>query len=212
MEIRESQRRRGEPHTCWRVFYTKSRAEKQCEVRLRAAGLDVFLPKRRVIRQWSDRKKKVIEPLFSGYFFANVCERGRLDVLEDPGIVGSVRIGRELVEMPQREVDSLLLLQKSQTPEIIKMKGGRGGTGDGAGGDGAAGDADQVEVEGVVGLVEIPPPSIGSEVEVEYGVMKGLRGQVLHQRGKDYLIIRVNSIGQAVKVNLPMDWGREVIV
>jgi len=198
--------------SCWRVFYTKSRAEKQCEERLRAAGIHIFLPKRRVIRQWSDRKKKVIEPLFSGYIFANVDERGRLDTLEDPGIVGSVRIGRELVEMPQREVDSLLLLQKSQTPETIQM-GRRGGKGAaGASGDGAAGDADQVEIDGVVGLVEIPPPGIGAEVEVEYGVMKGLRGQVLHQRGKDYLIIRIHSIGQAVKVNLPMDWVREVIV
>lgn len=205
MEIREGQHGRRKPSTCWRVFYTKSRAEKQCEERLRAAAVDVFLPKRRVIRQWSDRKKKVIEPLFSGYIFANVGERGRLDVLEDYGIVGSVRIGRELVEMPQREVDSLLLLQKTQTPEIIQC-------GDGASGDGAAGSADQVEIEGVVGLVEIPPPGIGAEVEIEYGVMKGLRGQVLHQRGKDYLIIRIHSIGQAVKVNLPMDWVREVIV
>ncbi len=189
---------------CWRVFYTKSRAEKQCEERLRAANIEVFLPKRRVIRQWSDRKKKVIEPLFRGYFFAYVDERGRLDVLEDRGIVGSVRIGSELVAMPQREVDTLLLLQKTQTPEIIQCKSGRG--------MGGQGGADDVEIEEVVGLVEIPAPSIGAEVEIEYGVMKGLRGQVLHQRGKDYLVIRIHSIRQAIKVNLPMDWVREVIV
>ena len=42
--------------------------------RLEAAGVHVFLPLRRTLRQWSDRRRWVEEPLFPGYLFARVDE------------------------------------------------------------------------------------------------------------------------------------------
>ncbi len=74
----------------WRVFYTFPRAEKKCEKRLSDHGINVFLPKHTVVRQWSDRKKKVVEPLFRNYIFARVGERDRLRVLQTDGIVRCV--------------------------------------------------------------------------------------------------------------------------
>ncbi|MFP4228422.1 MAG: transcription termination/antitermination NusG family protein, partial [Salinivenus sp.] len=47
------------PDGVWRVFYTRARAEKKCETRLQDRGIDVLVPKKTEIRQWSDRKKKV---------------------------------------------------------------------------------------------------------------------------------------------------------
>ena len=66
----------------WLVFYTRPRTEKKAEQRLLDRGYNVLVPKAEEVRQWSDRKKKVIIPLFRGYLFAQVNERSRIDVLQ----------------------------------------------------------------------------------------------------------------------------------
>lgn len=76
--------------TYWTAFYTKPRNEKKAAERLLLKGYDVYCPTTTVIRQWSDRKKKVKEPVFSSYVFAKVNEAVRQQVLMDPSIVSSV--------------------------------------------------------------------------------------------------------------------------
>jgi len=97
--------------TVWRVFYAKPRAEKRVAERLTEAGHEVFLPLRSTLRQWSDRKKRVEEPLFPGYLFAHVDERGRLAVLRDDGVVKSVAFGGQLAVVSEEEVEQLKRLQ-----------------------------------------------------------------------------------------------------
>jgi transcription antitermination factor NusG len=50
----------------------------------------MYCPTTTVIKQWSDRKKKVQEPVFTSYIFAKVNETQRQDILKDPSIVSSV--------------------------------------------------------------------------------------------------------------------------
>ena len=102
----------------WRVFYTKPRAEKRVETRLLAAGLDVFLPMRTTIRQWSDRKQRVSVPLFPAYLFARVDERERLAVLEDEGVVKTVHFGGALAAVPEREM--ALIRTLAESPEYVE--------------------------------------------------------------------------------------------
>ena len=96
----------------WRVFYTQSRAEKKCEERLAERRVEVFLPKHKVVRQWKDRKKKVVEPLFRNYIFAHVDEHERLRVLKTPGIVRCVSFGSTPAEVDEGEVEQLQIAQK----------------------------------------------------------------------------------------------------
>ncbi|MEM0964202.1 MAG: transcription termination/antitermination NusG family protein, partial [Bacteroidota bacterium] len=77
----------GPAHRTWRAFTVRARSEKRVADRLSAAGIETFLPLRRALRQWSDRKKWVEVPLFSGYVFARVDERERLVVLETEAVV-----------------------------------------------------------------------------------------------------------------------------
>ena len=94
----------------WRAFYTRPRAEKKVAARLRRSGVEVVLPLRTVLRQWSDRKKKVQEPLFPGYLFAHVDERQRLDVLADEGVVKNVSFGGGVAEVRPEEIAVLRAL------------------------------------------------------------------------------------------------------
>lgn len=105
----------------WRVFYTFPRAEKKCETRLLEQGLEVFLPKCEEIRQWKDRKKKVIEPLFRNYLFAHVDERERLAVLQTQGIVRCVAFGGVLAEVSDEEIEQLRLAQED--PRRLSLLG-----------------------------------------------------------------------------------------
>jgi len=74
----------------WTAFYTKPRSEKKTAKRLIEKGHEIFCPTRTVIKQWSDRKKKVAEPVFTSYIFAKVNEQSRNEVLNDQGIVSNV--------------------------------------------------------------------------------------------------------------------------
>lgn len=71
----------------WYVLYTKSRNEKKVAEYLDAAGYEVYCPTITTIRQWSDRKKKVEEPLFKSYVFVKTEESRRQQVVQAPGVV-----------------------------------------------------------------------------------------------------------------------------
>ncbi len=95
----------------WRVFYTRPRAEKKCEQRLHNRRVDVFLPMRTVVRQWSDRKQKVRQPLFQNYIFAHVTEHDRIAVLRSPGIVRCVTFGGRPATVTPDEIARLRVMQ-----------------------------------------------------------------------------------------------------
>lgn len=61
----------------WFALYTKPRHEFKALEQIQAFDITTYLPTTTVIKQWSDRKKKITEPLFRGYIFinANECER-----------------------------------------------------------------------------------------------------------------------------------------
>jgi len=76
----------------WYVAYTKPRNEKKVNKLLADKGLTVYCPMQENLKQWSDRKKKVIEPIFRSYIFVYLTDydKEKLLVLETPGVVNFV--------------------------------------------------------------------------------------------------------------------------
>ncbi len=70
----------------WYVFYTKSRFEKSVFKLLTKSGIEAFLPLKKELRKWSDRKKIVEVPVLSSYIFVKIPKYKILDVLKYPGI------------------------------------------------------------------------------------------------------------------------------
>lgn len=157
----------------WRAFYTRPRNEKKVAERLEARGLDVCLPLRTVLRQWSDRKKKVQEPLFPGYLFAHVDERDRIAVLQDSGVVTTVSFGGTIAEVRDEEIEALRALEA--VPKSVEAR-----------------------------TLEAAPP--GAAVIVTNGPMKGVRGTVEGSPKALYLTVVIESIRQAVRLEVPSDW------
>lgn len=91
----------------WTAFYTKPRNEKKVAERLSGQGYNVYCPIRTVVKQWSDRKKKVKEPVFTSYIFAHVDELERQEILRDQGVASSVFWLKKPVIIKETEIQAI---------------------------------------------------------------------------------------------------------
>lgn len=71
----------------WYVIYTKPRNEKKVAEKLQQIGITVYCPMVMMVKQWSDRKKKVQVPLFNSYVFVQLAEKERDLVFGVSGVV-----------------------------------------------------------------------------------------------------------------------------
>lgn len=71
----------------WYVVYTKPKWEKKVAEQLTKIGIECYCPLITQVRQWSDRKKKVIVPLFNSYVFVQLEEKDRNLVFQSEGAV-----------------------------------------------------------------------------------------------------------------------------
>ncbi len=74
----------------WYVVYTKPRWEKKVAKQLEQKKIEHYCPLNKVQRQWSDRKKIILEPLFSCYVFVHLDETQVLPVRQTDGVVNFV--------------------------------------------------------------------------------------------------------------------------
>ena len=111
----------------WYVYYTKSRHEKKVKELLERRGYDVFLPIQKVLRQWTDRKKKVEVPLFNSYIFVRTEEHHIVQVLQVPGISWNIRHNDKPAILRPKEYDLInrflatgLTLEVVATPQVAE--------------------------------------------------------------------------------------------
>ena len=71
----------------WYVLYTKLRREKKLAERLISEGRTVYCPLKKVVKQWSDRKKVVQEVLFPSFIFIQCRDKDRNKVFQNASAV-----------------------------------------------------------------------------------------------------------------------------
>lgn len=74
----------------WYALYTHAKWEKKVSAVFTKKNIENYCPLNKVLRQWSDRKKIVYEPLFTCYVFARVSEKERISVLQTDGVLNYV--------------------------------------------------------------------------------------------------------------------------
>jgi transcription antitermination factor NusG len=74
----------------WFAVYTKPRWEKKVAGLLDQNGIENYCPLNKVVKQWSDRKKIVLEPLFKSYVFVRVKDAEKWDLKNVNGILNFV--------------------------------------------------------------------------------------------------------------------------
>lgn len=107
----------------WYAFYTRARAEKQLYNRLTEREYEVFLPLITRIKLWSDRKKKVKEPLIRSYVFVRVTEPKIVSVLQTPGTVGVLKYLGKPAIVRDHEIENLRILVNGNPDAIGVVEG-----------------------------------------------------------------------------------------
>jgi len=107
-------------NTYWYAVYTRPRWEKKVALLLQDRGIEHYCPLNKVNRQWSDRKKVILEPLFKGYVFVQVEEAKKFELLQVNGIVNYVHWLGKPARIRKSEIDTIRrFLNEFEDVEVI---------------------------------------------------------------------------------------------
>lgn len=153
----------------WYAVYTKSRNEKKAAADLEEKGIEVYLPLLKTLKQWSDRKKWVEEPLFRSYLFVRIYDKNYLDVLQTDGIVRFIMFRQERIPVPDAQIEAVKAYLN---------------------------DEERISTT----ETNYQP---GDLVEIIRGPMRGLPGTLVEVKGKQRVLVEIESIGQRLMINVP---------
>ncbi len=91
----------------WYAIYTKPRWEKKVARLLDDKKIENYLPLQKTLKQWSDRRKWVHEPLFRSYVFVYIIQNEYLPTLQTPGVVRFVTFERRPVAIPPVQIEAI---------------------------------------------------------------------------------------------------------
>jgi transcriptional antiterminator NusG len=103
---------------CWYAVRTRSRHEKLVARQLESQGIESFLPVVTQTHNWSDRRKQVETPLFSGYAFLRMIHSSddRVRVLQTQGVVSFVGVHGTGTPIPDHQIEDIKTLVASRVP------------------------------------------------------------------------------------------------
>lgn len=157
----------------WHALYVRSRAEKKVLMQLEEMGVHAYLPLISKMKQWSDRKKKVDEPLFKSYVFVFSNAKEYIPILNVYGVLKFVTFEREAVVVPENQILAIKkFVEEYDRGEEYKMR-----------------NTDELKE--------------GQMVRIITGPMKGLKGRLESIENKRHLIVYIDVVGQYIPVHLP---------
>lgn len=105
----------------WFALQTKPRNEKIVLRQIDQKGIETYLPLIEKIRIWSDRKKKIEVPLFSGYIFIHAREDERLEAISNTsGAIRYIYYEKRPAVVSEKEIE--LIKQALKEPEKIRIE------------------------------------------------------------------------------------------
>lgn len=157
----------------WHALYVKSRSEKKVLSQLEDMGIQAYLPLITSVKQWSDRRKKVEEPLFKSYVFVCSSDKEYISILNIYGVVRFVRFEGVAVVVPENQILAIKkFVEDYEHGEEFKMMN----------------SADL---------------KVGQMVRIINGPLKGLVGRLDTIRNKRHLIVYIEVVGQYIPVHIP---------
>lgn len=97
----------------WYALQVRSRKESYVASHLLGQGFECLLPTYKSIRQWSDRKKELEQPLFPGYLFCRFDFQYRRPLITIPGVLQILGNGRVAIPVSDDEINGLRLAVSS---------------------------------------------------------------------------------------------------
>ena len=157
----------------WHALYVRSRTEKKVLSQLEDNGFQAYLPLVTQVKKWSDRNKKVKEPLFKSYVFVYSNEKEYIPILNVYGVVRFVSFEKKAVVVPENQI---LAIKKFVS------------------------DYEKGEEYKLMNNEDLKE---GQMVRIISGPCKGLTGRLETICNKRHLIVFIDVVGQYIPVHLP---------
>lgn len=97
----------------WFALYTKPRNEFKAAAQLEKICYEYYLPVFEKVKTWSDRQKKVTEPVLRGYIFIHVNEKERLAALKINSIIKCVSNNGKPERIPCWQIENLKIMLRN---------------------------------------------------------------------------------------------------
>lgn len=153
----------------WYALYTKTNFEKRIKEFLEEQNIECYLPVQKKLKQWSDRKKWIEEPLFKSYIFVKVSNVEFFNLLNIPGVFSYVSFGGKPQTIPEYEIENVKILVKQSEQEVFLT---------------------QEKI------------AKGIKVRIQDGPLKGVIGEVVQTSGQSRIMVRVETLGYCLSLNV----------
>lgn len=103
----------------WYALYTRPRFEKKVDLQLKELKIESYLPIRTVTKYWSDRKKRIDEPLFPSYIFVFATLKEQYRAFQPHGVVKYVSFNGKVIRIPNEQIEAVRrMLESGYTPLV----------------------------------------------------------------------------------------------
>lgn len=110
----------------WYAVYTRPRWEKKVATLLEEKGIVHYCPLNKVVKQWSDRKKTVLEPLFKSYVFVQVEEKQKWELMNVSGILNYVYYMGKPARIRDSEIETVKkFLNEFTSVQVVESIAGK---------------------------------------------------------------------------------------
>jgi transcription antitermination factor NusG len=103
----------------WFAVYTRYKREKVVAGWLEEQGIEQYLPLQRLKRYYTSKIKKVELPLISCYIFVKITKLQYVPVLETPEVVRFVHFRRNLIAIPDAEIEIMRRIVGDSSIEVV---------------------------------------------------------------------------------------------
>ena len=91
----------------WFAIHTKYKCEKYVVMLLDRKRISSYLPLQTKIKRYKSKVKKYQVPLINNYVFVHIAEKEYIPVLETEYVFRFIRLGKNLISIPEEELDVL---------------------------------------------------------------------------------------------------------
>ena len=98
----------------WFAVYVSYKREKRVAERLHRQGIECYLPLKNVTRRYSRKVRHLELPLINCYLFVKIVKGEYVPVLQDTDVQRFLRIGKDLLYIPDEQMDLMRRVVGSQ--------------------------------------------------------------------------------------------------
>lgn len=153
--------------TNWYAFYVRMHHEKKTAEKLAQMEVEYYLPVQEVVRQWSDRKKKIQMVVIPMMIFVRTDEVNRIRLMQIlPSVTGTLtdRCTHRPAIIRDEEMERFRFMLDFSEEAVTFMS---------------------------------EPMLPGEKVQVVKGPLKGLTGELVDLHGKKRVSVRIENLGYA---------------